>query len=151
MIEDKHLAAALLERRKKVAEKINRLKKQIAQLEANLVHIDSTIMLLDSEAAPKDQIKRQYRRTLYFAHGEQARRILTALRQANGEPVSTKSITIEMMKEKGLDPEDSWVREDLRKRIYGAMYSLSSQGLVKRIGPLRTGKWVLVLPTEDGE
>lgn len=145
MIQDTHLAAGLLVKRQQTAGMIKELQAQIDQLRADLIHLDTTIRLLDPNVALGDGVAvRPYRRNSYFARGELSRRCLTALRLANGNPVSIDNIVDVALKDKGIDQTDARVRKDFRQRFMMAMHNLARQdGIVERVGRHRNVKWKL--------
>jgi len=146
MIQPRHLAANLLEKRREVAAKIKDLQTEIGQLRADLIHLDNTARMLDPEAVIVETLpaRRRPRFDGYFARGEIARRCLDALREAKGESVTIDSIALQAMLDKRLDPDDARIRKNFRHRIEQSMYTMARRnGLVERIGWYRNVKWRL--------
>ena len=146
MVEEKHIAASLIEKRYQIAREIKDLTLQIEEKRNQLLHIDNTIAILDPDAIIETETpdRRIPRKMGYFARGEIARRCLAALREANGEPVAIMDITIKAMRDKRLDPNNN----PLRKKFYHSfMMSMHDQcrrvGSVERIGRYRDVKWKL--------
>jgi hypothetical protein len=55
----------------------------VAQLRADLVHLDATLRLFDPKAEPEAiPVRRPYRRRRWFSDGELPRRILSTMRTA---------------------------------------------------------------------
>ena len=101
-----HVVSALTAKRAELAGEIQAAEKQIAQLRANLVHLDATLRLFDSNADPEAiPTKRPYRRRKWFADGELPRRILDMLR-GSPKPLSVTEIASLVMAQKGLDGGD---------------------------------------------
>lgn len=147
MIEDKHVAASLIEKRKQIAREIKDLELQIDEKRNSLLHIDNTIEILDPEAvidtadAPE---RRTPRRMGYFARGELRKRCLTALREAGGEPVKIADITLRAMRDKRLDPENRTLRKQFYHRFMMAMHDMArQQGIVVRVGERLNVSWKL--------
>jgi hypothetical protein len=136
MINDKHLANALITKRRQTAIAIKELQTQIEQLRANLVHLDCTIAMFDPEAVIDEDLpeRRQPRRNGYFAHGEITRRCLNALRVAK-EPMPIHSIVASALTDKGLDPSDTKMKREFQEKFKMSMRWLYKKNLVERIGP----------------
>lgn len=144
MIETTHLAAGLLEKRKQIAAELKELQELIEQRRADLIRIDSTIALLDPEAAIPNELPTQGRRhrSGYFSQGELSRRCLDSLRRANGEPVSVPAIVTHTLEDKGLNPDDPRLKQDFYTRLQMAMHAVARQNqLVERVGKGRNTKW----------
>ena len=92
--------------RRRIASALRLPQTQIDQLRADLMYIDRTIALLDPNAKIDDVTVRPYRRSGYFSRGELSRRCLTALRFANGVPVSIDTMVADALTDKGLDQAD---------------------------------------------
>jgi hypothetical protein len=57
----------------------------------------------------------------WAAHGEQTRRALDILRRANGEKLSTREITIRVMRDRGLDTSRSKLVLAVTRRMNNAL------------------------------
>jgi hypothetical protein len=143
MIDDKHLAKALITKRRQTAITIKELETQIGELRAALVHLDYTIAMFDPEASIDENLpeRRQPRRNGYFAHGEIARRSLDALRLANGEPLQVRSIVNTVLAAKGLDPSDTKLQKEFHDKFKMSMRWLHKKKQVERIGPHTNPTW----------
>lgn len=61
---------------------------------------------------------KEYRpKTDWAGYGENARRILDILRRANGEPLTTRDIAVQIMVERGLDTERPEFAREMTRRI----------------------------------
>ena len=146
MIEEKHIAASLIEKRTQIAREIKDLELQIDEKRNQLLHIDNTIEILDPEAIINTETpdRRKPRRMGYFARGELRKRCLTALREANGEPVRILDITIQAMKDKKLDPSNAPLRKNFYHRFMMAMHDMARKGgIVERVGQRLNVRWKL--------
>jgi hypothetical protein len=146
VIEDKHMAASLTEKRQQIAREIKDLEIQINDKREAIIHIDSTVAIFDPDAiVDTDTPNRRLRRNLgYFARGEITKRCLTALREANGEPITVLDIAAKAMADKKLDPDNRTIRKQFYKRFMAAMHSLSQPGgVAERVGRYRDVKWKL--------
>jgi hypothetical protein len=146
MIEHRHLAASLLEKRREVAGRIKELQEEVGKLRADLIHLDNTVRMLDPDVAIVEtaSVRRRPHFDGHFGRGEIARRCLDALREANGESITIDSIALRAMLDKGLAPEDAGIRKNFRHRIEQSMYTMARRnGLVERIGWYRNVKWRL--------
>jgi hypothetical protein len=61
--------------------------------------------------------KRTYRRTRYFTEGELSRRVLSVLRQASGQPMTTVSITTAIVADKGFPIGEGALSEALTDMV----------------------------------
>jgi hypothetical protein len=107
------------------------------------VHLDRTIAICDPKAVIDENLpeRRQPRRNGYFAHGEIARRILNALRLANGEPMRVRDIVTTVLGDKGLDPADTKLQKEFNDKFKMSMRWLHKRDLVERIGPHTNPTW----------
>jgi hypothetical protein len=128
-----HVVSALVRKRAELAGEIEEAEKRIAQLRADLVHVDAVLRLFDPAAKPEAiPAKRPWRRTGWFADGELPRRVLDTLRTAP-EPLSAGEIALRIMAAKGLDAGDARalevIRDSVRRFLAGR-----KDGLVRRTG-----------------
>jgi len=146
VIEDKHMAASLIEKRQQIAREIKDLQIQIKDKRDGLIHIDATITILNPNAIfDSDTPNQRLRRNLgHFERGEIRKRCLSALREANGQPVTIRDITTRAMADKKISPDDRAIRKLFGKQFDAAMKSLAkSGGVVEQIGRYRDVKWKL--------
>src|ERR1700722_8836435 len=101
----------LITKRAEVSGVIADLEEQMRQERANLAHIDATIRLFDPDMNPKAirPVRPAKGRSGLFANGEISRRC----REAAPEPVSAESVVRQALTDKGLDPEDKALRQDM--------------------------------------
>lgn len=88
-LSNKYAMAALKERRASIAGLITDYEQRLGRLRQSLSHIDGTLRLFDDGIEP-DAIapKKPYKRVMLFGHGELNRLIFSAMRKAEGRPLS---------------------------------------------------------------
>lgn len=98
------------------------LEERTRQARADLMHIDAALRLFDPGSDP-DQIaaKKPARRQRWFGNGEISWRIREAIRDAT-EPVAVETIVRVAMADRGLDPEDSAIRQELNRSFLWALH-----------------------------
>jgi hypothetical protein len=137
---------ALIRKRAEIAGKIRELEHQTDQLRAEMVHVDSVLRLFapDIEVEKIPAKLRTPRRSEYFARGELTRICLDALRNAAESSegwLTGEAITINIMRDKGLDPvRDRRLRADFHRRILQTLDALERRyGTVVKSGQGRSG------------
>lgn len=136
---------ALTEKRAEVSGRIAELEERTRQARADLAHIDATLLLFDPDAKPAAiRARRQSpkNRDGLFAEGEVSRRCRDFLRTAK-EPASADTIVRHTMADKGLDVEDSRLRQGLLGRFLMALHRLHRAGEVRKIGHGLGTRWTL--------
>ncbi|MGA3401942.1 MAG: hypothetical protein ABSC95_22235 [Acetobacteraceae bacterium] len=78
-----------------------------------------------------------------FANGEISRRCRDAIREARGEPVAAEAIVRQAIADKGLDPGDKTLRQDLVRRFLWALHRMQLAGTVRRVGKGLGARWAL--------
>jgi hypothetical protein len=127
-----HVVAALRDKRAELSGIIANLEKRIGQHRADLLHVDAVLRLFAPDLEPAAIGPKAVRRhNGWFRPGDLARMVLDVLRVAPA-PLSIREITIEVMKRRGLDPEDRRMAELLRKLVNNALKRQASE-LVERL------------------
>ena len=109
--------AALIRKRAELAGEIEATSSQLAQMRANLVHLDAVLRLLDPDAVPAEIApKRQVTRCAWFGQGELPRLVLDALRQAP-EPITTRDVAKGVMEQRGMPEGDRVTFLLVEKRV----------------------------------
>jgi len=136
---------ALTKKRGTIVLEIEQLEKRIAELKAQLIHLDATLRIFRPDFAPEGLPVKHRRRTKspYFEHGEVTERIFDMLHQRG--IVSSAEVGKELMREKGLDPKhDRVVRTDFVRRVTLQMREQMQKGLIERTGGRGpTSRWRL--------
>jgi hypothetical protein len=140
-VAEPHVVTALRAKHAELAGEVQTAEKRIAQLRADLFHLDATLRLFDPSAEP-DAIptRRPYRRKGWFSDGELPRRVLDTLR-TSPEPLSASAITASVMIAKGLDTDDAATLLVIRKGVQSYLRRQSG-ALVEPAGRKgRDGLW----------
>ena len=139
-----HVVSALRAKRAEIAGHIHDLEKKLSRYRASLASIDSTIRVFSPELDP-DAIppKRTYRRTRYFAKGELSRRVITALRQADGKPMTTAAITTAIVTDKGFPVGEGALSEAVTDMALTVLRRLSKREEAVKSGTSRDARWAL--------
>ena len=129
-----HVISARASKRAAIAGEIHALEHRLAQLRADLIHIDAALVVFDPSAAPATIApKRPVRRSAWFAAGELSRLVLEILRRAAGEPLSTREIAHRVMAARGLDEGDERSLRLIEKRVWNDLRRRAG-GLVEIAG-----------------
>jgi hypothetical protein len=140
-VAEPHVVTALRAKHAELAGEIHAGEKRIAQLRADLVHLDATLRLFDPSAKPGAiPTRRPCRRKGWFNDGELPRRILDTLR-TSPEPLSANAITASVMAAKSLDAGDGATLIMIRKDVQSYLRRQSG-ALVEPAGRTdRDGLW----------
>lgn len=137
------LVHGLITKRAEVSGIIADLEERMRQERANLAHIDATLLLFDPDLKPKTirPVRPAKGRSGLFANGEISRRCREAIRKAAPEPVSAELVVRQAMTDKGLDPEDKALRQDMLRRFLWAMHRMHVAGIVGKTGNGLGARW----------
>jgi hypothetical protein len=137
---ESHVVSALVAKRAELAGQIQALDKQVAQLRADLVHVDAVLRMFAPTADPAAiPAKRPYRRRRWFKNGELPRRILDTLRGSE-MPLSAAEIAGRVMVAKGLDADDADTLLLIRKSVQSYLRRQNG-ALVQQSGSNGQGLW----------
>ena len=143
-MKNEHLVKVLIEKRAEIAGIVEGLEREVAQHRAALIHLDSTLRLLDpSIKIGEIRSKRMSRRSGYFAPGELSKSCLDAIRIAGDKGVSAEEVAVSMMAAKGIEQTDEILRTEFIKRIHNAMDRLHRSQVVRRVGRGLGVRWAL--------
>jgi len=139
-----HVVTALRAKRAEISGHVHDLERKLARHRASLAAIDATMRLyapsLDPDTIPP---KRTYRRTRYFAKGELSRLVVSALRLANGKPMTTAAITSAIVAEKGFPIGEGALSEAVTDMVLTVLRRLSKRETVAKSGATRNAQWAL--------
>ncbi|RVQ67026.1 hypothetical protein EKN06_08805 [Croceicoccus ponticola] len=125
---DTHVLSALKAKRGELAGRIDGLQDQLREAMIQIDHVDCTIRLFDPDI-DLDEIKPKPLPPRHHAFkGQVTRAILTMLR--NEGPMDAKAITIRLMAERDLNPNDKTLSKAMNKRIGAALRNLRERTLV---------------------
>jgi hypothetical protein len=133
------VVSGLKTKRAEVAGRIIDLRREMDQLQGDLIHIDAVLKLyglLPEELPTKGRMPK---RSAYFARQELSRRCCEMIRERG--TIKADDVAVQAMRDKGLDPgSDHRTRVDFIKRILVTLHDLMKRGTVVKIGE---GKGVL--------
>ncbi|HYD31085.1 MAG TPA: hypothetical protein VEB64_09565 [Azospirillaceae bacterium] len=128
------VVSALVDKRAEVAGLIEHAEKQLAQMRADLGHLDATIRLFDPEMAPETITPKKVRhRDGLFSNGEMPRLVLDALRMAGGAQEASV-LAAAIMSRRGLDAADPALLERMTAKVSRALSRHKVNGLVEEAG-----------------
>ena len=139
-----HVLSALIEKHAEIAGILKVLDKRVAQYRADLMHIEATMKLLDTNFDPSTiEPKRPFRRTRYFKRNELSNLCLSILRRANGAS-STQEITTQIMLFKSFDQADPRVCTMIAEQVTVVLRALRMRGVLERKGLGKSANWSIV-------
>lgn len=127
---DTFVVSGLTGKRAEVAGRIAALEKEMAQMRADLLHIDAVLRLYgeaEPEAIPP---KRPVQRNDWFRVGECSRMVLDALRRADA-PLTTREMTERLLAAKGQPTDDARTRAMVQRTVLGTLNRM--KGMVEKI------------------
>jgi len=135
---ESHVIAALKDKRAELSGGIADLEKRIGQHRADLLHVDAVLRLFAPEFEPAAIPPKAVRQPSgWFRPGELARMVLDVLAPA---PLSIREITGQVMKRRGLDPQDGRMAELLRRLVRNAV-NRQAADLVERVEDGTLVRW----------
>jgi len=150
MIDDKHMAASLIEKRRQTLREIVDLELQLGQRRDALGSLDNTIRFLDPDAVLDDYVpnRRLPQNDGHLVRGEISRRIRRAFRDARGEPITIETLALAVLTDNKLDPTDKRLLQRFKNKFQIALYALRRRGTVEKIGERRNVRWKLAADTD---
>ncbi len=116
-----HVISALSNKRAELAGIVSQLERQLGQQQANLAHLDATMLLFDPDIQPNRIRARQQRtRSAWFRPGECLRLIFDELRDAV-QPLTTRDLAERILRVKAMPIADDRQRELVQKTILGSL------------------------------
>jgi hypothetical protein len=117
-METPEVITALLEKRSQITGAIAELERQVRKHKHDMAQLDAAIKLFSPSVILAKREATRFARSAHFVVGELTRRCMTALREADGQPVTADAVALQAMREKGLDMGDGALR---RKRCSEAL------------------------------
>ena len=145
-MERPNTVSGLLDKRREISGQIEHHQRVLNGLIVDLDHVTTPSRLFDPDcdvALPK-----QFPPRHQAFRGEMQRFVLGALRAASA-PITSLEIAIEVVKGRGLDPNDPRAVSLIRKRVGACLFSLKAKGIARdgRLpGRIRDGSWWLRPP-----
>lgn len=124
-----HVVSALRGKRGELAGQIDALQDQLRQSMIDLDHIDCALRMFDPEIE-LDEIKPKPLPPRHHAFKGQVTRAILAMLRAEGA-MDAKTITIRLMAERELNPNDKTLQKAMNKRIGAALRNLRERQLIQ--------------------
>src|SRR5437868_4993474 len=140
--ENSYVVSGLRELRSSMAGRAVDLRRELDRLQADLVHVDAVLRLYGLEPAEIPTKGRMPVRSAYFGRNEISRRCRDLLREKGS--IRADEVTVQAMRDKGLDPENRKLRADLTRRILVSLHDLTKGGHVQKVGHGRGVRWQLL-------
>lgn len=142
MSERPNTVAGLIEKRREISGQIEHLQQQLNDLVIDLDHVDHCIHLFAPDLDVSLARPKQFPARHGAYRGEMQRFVLGALRNASG-PLTTLEMAVEVVKGRGLDPNDARAVSLIRKRVGACLYRLVDKGLAREVPQVGSYKaWV---------
>lgn len=138
---DTFVISGLKEKRSAVAGRMVDLRRELDRLQGDLAALDSVLRLYDVEPSEIPTKGRVPVRSAYFGRNEITRRCRDMMRERG--TVKAEDISIQAMRDKGLDPENRKLRRDFTRRILVSLHDLKKAGVVAKNGYGRGVTWCL--------
>jgi hypothetical protein len=140
---DTHVLSALKAKRAELAGQIDALQDQLREAMIAVDHVDCTLRLFAPEI-DLDEIKPKPLPPRHHAFKGQVTRGILAMLRKDG-PMDARAITIRLMAERELNPNDKKLADAMHKRIGAALRNLRDRGLAVSQEPLKGGllRWSL--------
>lgn len=129
MITQPNVVSALKAKRGELAGLIDALQDQLRAAMIDLDHVDATLRMFDP-AIELDEIKPKPLPPRHHAFKGQVTRAILAMLRAEGA-MDAKAITIRLMAERDLNPNDKALQKAMHKRIGAALRNLRERTLVE--------------------
>ena len=140
-----HVVTALIAKRAELAGQIEHLQGQVRQATVALDNVESTLRLFAPDIDMASIAPRPVPPAHHAFRGEVSRIILEGLRQASG-PLSTTALTERVMRERGLDLNDTRLKQTMGRRVGACLnHWRRVRGVVKSMpGPGQVNLWEVV-------
>jgi len=122
-MERPNTVSGLIELRREISGKIEHHQRALNDLIVDLDHLDHTIHLLAPDQDLSLAKPKQFPARHGAYRGEMQRFVLGALRNAS-EPITSLEIAIEVVKGRGLDPNDARAVSLIRKRVGACLWRM---------------------------
>lgn len=136
-----HVISGLKQKRSAVAGRMVDLRRELDRLQGDLAALDSVLRLYDVEPSEIPTKGRMPVRSAYFGRNEITRRCRDLMRERG--TIRAEDVTIQAMRDKGLDPENRKLRRDFTRRILVSLHDLRKAEIVAKNGHGRGVTWAL--------
>ena len=134
-----YVISGLKAQRSTIAGRIVDLRRELDKLQADLVHVDAVLRLYGEEPSEIPTKGRMPVRSAYFGRNEISRRCRDMLREKGS--VRADDVTVQAMRDKGLDPENRKLRADFTRRILVTLHDMVKAGQIEKVGHGRGVRW----------
>ena len=132
-MENEHVLGGLTRKRAEIAGQIEHTQDALRKLVMTLDAIDAAIRIFDPTADVGAIAPKQYPPRHAAFRGEMMRFVMGALRLAE-KPVTSRDIALQVMKGRGLNPDDAELLVTIRKRVGACiMWKLKQGGVVREV------------------
>lgn len=111
-----HVVTALIAKRAELAGRIENAQGELKQLVVDLDNVEATLRIFAPDIDVEQIAPRPVPTAHHAFHGEVSRIVLEALKKA-GRPLSTTELTERVMKERGLNLNDSKLKRTISRRV----------------------------------
>lgn len=126
-----HVITALRDKRAELAGLVDSLQDQLRQAMIDMDHIDASLRMFDPDIE-LDEIRPKPLPPRHHAFKGQVTRAILAMLRKEGA-LDAKAITIRLMAERELNPNDRALQKAMHKRIGAALRNLRERGLVESL------------------
>lgn len=131
----------LIRKRAEIAGEIEAMQRRFHKLADSLDHLDATLRLFEPGIVLEDIRPKRFAPRHAAKHGEMARFIFEAIREA-GEPLSCIQLADAFMASRQIDASDKATVKMIRKRVQYSLRQQRSRGALKAsAGPQRLLVW----------
>ena len=131
-VERPNTLSGLIEKRREIAGQIEHHQRIVNELVIDLDHVDHAIRLFNPDCDVTLAQPKQFPPRHGAFRGEMQRFVLGALRAATA-PLTSLEIAIEVVKGRGLDPNDPRAVSLIRKRVGACLFHLKAKGLARDV------------------
>lgn len=128
---DTHVVSALRAKRGELAGRIDALQDQLREAMIDVDHVDCTLRLFDPDI-DLDEIRPKPLPPRHHAFKGQVTRSILAMLRSEGA-LDAKAITIRLMAERELNPNDKTLAKAMQKRIGAALRNSRDRQLVRSL------------------
>jgi hypothetical protein len=140
---DDNTLIGLIAKRAEMAEQIEMAQALLRQLISNLENIEATIKLFDPDGFQIEIARHVASPPPYRAlPGDTARTLFDALRAAPG-PMTTKALTLHVMRERGLDVTDKTLVQIFIRRVGASLRHYRDQGTLRSVASAKGQQFVI--------
>ena len=142
-----HVVTGLIEKRREIAGKIEALQRQLREAVCDLDHVEASIRLFKPDIDLEDVMPRPVPPPHAAFKGEVSRIVLETLRKTT-RPLSTKDVTLALMRQRGLRTDDAKLVRVMQQRTGACLGHWKRRGYLRNM-PAQDAKGALLWEIED--